>query len=113
MKINYDNKRFRPIIKSQNSETSTETIFHYSQKGKIIHASYMGGKIISGQLLGLVDEEGNIEMRYHHINDKLELQTGICHSTPEVQNNGKVCLHEKWQWTSGNQSSGESTLIEI
>jgi hypothetical protein len=27
--------------------------------------------------------------------------------------NGKIRLHEKWQWTSGDGSKGESILEEI
>jgi hypothetical protein len=39
--------------------------------------------------------------------------TGICTSTPEEIENGKIRLHESWQWTSGNQSKGNSMLEEI
>jgi hypothetical protein len=52
-------------------------------------------------------------MRYHHVNTSGELMTGVCVSTPEVLPTGKVRLHEKWQWTSGDQSKGESIIEEI
>jgi hypothetical protein len=39
--------------------------------------------------------------------------TGICTSTPEVLENKKIILHEKWQWTSGDMSKGESVIEEI
>ncbi len=51
-------------------------------------------------------------MRYHQININNELMTGICVSTPEKLSNGKIRLHEKWKWTSGDQSEGESILEE-
>jgi len=63
--MNYNNKRFRPIKNTDNSETSEETIFNYKQNGNIVTSEYSGGKIISGHLIGLVDEMGVIEMRYH------------------------------------------------
>ncbi|WP_321538875.1 hypothetical protein [Flavobacterium piscinae] len=38
--------------------------------------------------------------------------TGICHSKPEIMENGKIRLHETWQWTSGDYSNGESIIEE-
>jgi hypothetical protein len=78
----------------------------------MLTAEYSGGKIKYGHLIGLVDEFGNITMRYHQINDNDELMTGICFSTPEILENGKIRLHESWEWTSGDQSKGTSIIEE-
>lgn len=110
--INYNNKIFKPVSNSENGETSSETAFHYKQEGNILTSEYSGGKIKKGHLIGLVDEEGNIEMRYHQINEKGELMTGICTSRPEIVENGKIRLHETWQWTSGDLSKGNSVIEE-
>jgi len=111
--MNYHDKQFRPVQNSENGETSAETIFHYQQSGNILSCDYKGGEIIKGHLLGLVNEQGEIDMRYHQINTKGQLMTGICHSTPEIMSNGKIRLIENWQWTSGDHSSGHSILEEI
>lgn len=110
--INYNNKQFRPISTTENGETSNETVFRYQQVGNILTSEYSGGKIIQGHLIGIVDEAGNIDMRYHQVNDKGELMTGICKSRPEVLPNGKIRLHETWEWTSGDTSKGESIIEE-
>jgi len=70
MKINHNNKKFRFIQNTKNGETSTETIFTYEQKENILTSIYNSGQIVSGHLIGLVDENGNIEMRYHQVNAK-------------------------------------------
>ena len=111
--MNYNNKKFRPIQNSENGETSGETIFEYFQVGNILTSEYQGGQIVKGQLIGLVDENGNIEMRYHQVNKKGELMTGICFSKPELNAEGKIRLYEDWSWTSGNKSSGKSILEEL
>lgn len=111
--MNYHNKKFRPALNSENGETDTETVFKYTQKGNILTSEYRGGQIVTGHLIGLVDKDGNIDMRYHQVNIKGELMTGICHSRPEILENGKIRLHEEWKWTSGDQSSGKSILEEI
>jgi hypothetical protein len=110
--MNYNDKKFRPISTTENGETSNETLFHYKQTGNMLTAEYSGGKIKYGHLIGLVDELGNIAMRYHQINDNYELMTRICFSTPEILENGKIRLHESWEWTSGDQSKGTSIIEE-
>lgn len=111
--MNYNNKIFRPINNSENGETSEETIFHYKQSGQILTCTYSGGKIVMGQLIGLVDDKGNIDMRYQQINTNGHIKTGVCKSRPEILESGKIRLYEKWQWTSGNKSSGNSIVEEI
>ena len=111
--INYNNKSFSPISTSKNSEVSSETIFTYKQKGNVITSDYSGGKIEKGHLIGIVDALGNITMSYHQISIEGHLMTGTCHSKPEILPNGKIKLHENWQWTSGDMSKGSSILIEI
>ena len=111
--MNYNNKKFRPVQNTENGETSEETIFEYRQTGNILTSEYQGGQIVKGHLIGLVDNSGNIEMRYHQINKKGELMTGICHSKPEILENGKLRIFETWRWTSGDLSNGNSILEEI
>lgn len=111
--MNYNNKKLRPLQSSENGETSSETIFVYKQEGNILTSEYSGGKIKKGHLIGLVEEDGTIEMRYHQVNIYGELMTGICTSTPEILSNGKIKLHESWRWTSGDKSLGKSILEEI
>lgn len=110
--IDYNGKTFSPIANTANGETSSETVFLYKQIGNILTSEYSGGKIKKGHLIGLVDENGNIDMRYHQINEKGEIMTGICKSKPEIMDNGKIRLHESWQWTSGDKSKGESIIEE-
>lgn len=111
--INYNNKIFAPVINTENGETSKDTIFNYYQNNHIITATYKGGNIILGHLIGLVDENGNIDMRYHQVNIEGELMTGVCKSRPEMMSNGKLRLHEEWQWTSGDLSKGQSIIEEL
>lgn len=111
--MNYNNKRFRPLQNTKNGETTVDTIFHYNQEGTILTSAYSGGKIVKGHLIGLVDDKGNIEMRYHQVNTEGVLMTGICFSRPEYHSDGKIRLYESWEWTSGDKSKGKSILIEI
>ena len=63
--------------------------------------------------MALVDAEGCLDMRYHQVNDRGELMTGACRSTPELLPDGRIRLHEEWRWTSGDGSGGSSVLEEV
>jgi hypothetical protein len=52
-------------------------------------------------------------MRYHQINQKGAIKTGKYFSKQEILSNGKIRLPETWQWTSGDQSKGESIIEEL
>ncbi len=111
--MNYNNKKFRPVSNTNHGETSEETIFEYNQRDNILTSTYSGGQIKEGYLIGLVDKDGDIQMRYHQINLRGELMTGTCFSKTEIMGDGKIRLHENWKWTSGDKSKGKSILEEI
>ncbi|NER14918.1 n-acetylglutamate synthase [Leptobacterium flavescens] len=111
--VNYHNRKFKAVRNTENGETSEETIFHYKQYGNIVSSDYSGGNIVRGNLIGIVSLNGTIDMRYHQVNIKGELMTGTCTSIPEVLADGKIRLHEKWQWTSGDKSEGYSIIEEL
>ena len=112
-KINYDNRFFATTENSASGEVSPATVFHYHQTGDLVWAEYKGGEIVFGSLIAKMDDEGNLEMRYQHLNARGELMTGKCFSTPEILSDGRIRLREKWQWTCGDFSSGESVVEEI
>ena len=111
--MNYNNKKFQIISNSGNGELTGGLIFHYKQEGDVLTCEYKGGDIIKGHLIGLVSKEGNIKMSYHQVNEAGELKTGVCDSVSVLMPNGKIRLHEAWQWTSDDQSKGTSVLEEV
>ncbi|MFD9627176.1 n-acetylglutamate synthase [Peribacillus muralis] len=110
--INYDGRIFKAKVNSENGEVSGSTSFHYSQEGSILSASYQGGEIIKGTLIGLVNPDGTLQFRYNHINEKGEIRGGSCFSKPEILNDGRIRLHEWWKWSDLEQSEGHSIIEE-
>ena len=113
MSINYHNRIFKLISGSSKGDVDGETIFRYEQIGDVVTATYAGGAIRLGLLLARVDEQGCLDMRYQHLNQDAELMTGVCQTIPEVLPDGRLRLHETWQWTSGDCSHGQSVLEEM
>ncbi|MCA1054127.1 n-acetylglutamate synthase [Rossellomorea aquimaris] len=111
--INYDGKRFVSVSNSANGEVSSATYFEYQQDETILSASYQGGDIVKGTLIGVVKEDSSLEFRYNHINTNNELRGGVCQSTPEILPDGRIRLHERWTWSDGEDREGTSVIEEV
>ena len=92
--INYNGRRFVSIENTDNGEVSSMTIFDYKQEGNIISATYSGGEIVKGTLVGIVKKDNGLEFRYNHVNNKHEIRGGQCISTPEILSDGRIRLYE-------------------
>ena len=110
--INYHRREFSPVSNSANGEVDDSTVFIYTQKGDLLTGSYSGKTISAGHLLGTVNPDGTLDFYYHHRNSAGELMAGKCRSVPEIDIQGKLILKETWQWLTGDQSSGNSILME-
>nr|WP_198155020.1 n-acetylglutamate synthase [Salisediminibacterium beveridgei] len=111
--INYNRRTFVSKSNTENGEVSSETYFEYSQEENILTATYSGGDIVKGRLIGMVSDDGTLRFRYNHVNIHHELRGGECHSTPEILSNGKIRLHEQWRWLDKDQNEGSSIVEEV
>lgn len=111
--FNYHNRKFVSVENSSNGEVSSKTYFHYKQDGHILTGTYSGGEIVSGTMIGIVQEDGSLDFRYNHVNIQYEIRGGSCKSTPEILPDGRIRLYEKWQWLDSEHSEGESIVEEV
>jgi hypothetical protein len=112
MKINYHNRKFRAVSNSAAGQVNEETVFHYKQEGNRLHATYIGGKIAFGEMLGLVNDDNTLHFAYHHIDLDGQLKSGHCNSIPEILEDGRIRLQETWQWDFGGEGDGSSIVEE-
>lgn len=113
MKYNLEGKIFRSITNTENGGVGADTLFYYHQDGDVVSAMYQGGTVVTGHLLAKILKNGQLDMRYHHLNNKNEFMLGKCLSTPEVLPDGRLRFMESWQWLSGDMSKGYSEIEEI
>lgn len=111
--INYDGRKFVPKTNTENGEVDGQTVFHYHQRENIIWAEYAGGEILRGFLIGMADESGKLEFTYQHINASMQIRLGKCNSIPVRQEDGRLEMYEEWQWLNGDESKGESVIVEV
>lgn len=110
--INYNNKTFVAKLNSENGEVDQLTVFKYYQNDKMIWGNYAGGQIKKGFLIGTANEDSSLEFFYQHLNSSNLLKAGKCVSTPIILRDGRIELHETWQWLCDDFSKGKSILIE-
>ena len=113
MPINYDNRTFRTTVNGESGDVTGATLFHYRQDGDLVWASYAGGGVRMGSLLATADSDGRLDMRYQHVNVAGELKTGVCRSVPEQLSDGRLRVHEEWQWTCDDKAAGQSVIEEV
>ena len=111
-RICYEGKIFVSKENTDNGEVGAQTLFRYHQKGDMVWADYEGGDIVKGHLVGSRTASGELDFYYHHYNVSGNVRVGMCHSIPEVLDNGKLKLIEEWQWLNGDESKGKSILEE-
>jgi hypothetical protein len=110
--MNYDGRVFRSIENSAGGDVGGQTTFHYRQRGDLVWATYQGGAVSFGTLLAKADAAGNLDMRYQHLAGAV-FKSGRCQSRPEVLLDGRLRLHERWQWTNGDAGEGSSIIEEV
>lgn len=112
-KISYHNKRFKSVSNTPNGDVSEQTFFVYYQHEDKLWGEYSGGNIVNGKLIGAVQPNGELHFSYQHQNTEGETKEGKCTSTPTRLADGRIQLLEKWQWTTGDYSRGESVIEEL
>ena len=107
----YDGRRFAAVASTGSGDVNGATVFAYHQRGGVVWATYEGGAVAMGTLVATADAEGRLDMRYAHVDARGTIRTGTCRTVPEVLPDGRLRLHETWQWTDGG--TGTSILEEI
>lgn len=113
MGIDYDDRTFASIANSAAGDVGSGTLFHYRQQGDVVWATYEGGGIAFGTLIARVLKDGALDMRYQHVTVDGVIKAGRCSSQPEILVDGRIRLHERWQWTEGGTDAGESMIEEV
>jgi len=111
--VNFDKRVFRTSSNTPNGDVDAATRFMYHQDGARIWATYSGGHVRFGSVVAAGASDGKLDLRYHHVDAANQFRPGRCITTPEVLADGRLRLHEEWQWTNGDLSQGRAVIEEI
>ena len=107
--ISLDGRVFSDATPEPAGDVSSATEFRYHQDGDLVWASYSGGSVRLGYLVGL-REGDTLRFRYTHLTHDGESSAGSCRSHIRLAD-GRVWLEESWQWES-KPGTGTSLLVE-
>lgn len=106
-----DGRRFAAREQVAGGDVGAETVFEYREDDEVVSARYRGGAITLGFLVGVRNGD-SLSFRYSHLTTGGETASGRCRSTIEQLSDGRLRLHERWQWES-RPGSGTSVLEEL
>jgi len=103
-----DGRRFAAAA-NVGGEISADTVFEYEERDGEVYATYRGGRIRRGHLVGTRTGD-TLDIRYVQLNDEGETSSGHCVSTIQVLPHGQLRLDEKWVWES--RPGGGTSVVE-
>jgi hypothetical protein len=106
-----DGRRFRAVADVTGGEVGTATVFEYHERDGEIWASYGGGAIRRGYLVGTRDGD-RLDFRYSQLNAEGQTANGHCVSVVRMLEDGRLRLEETWEWES-RPGAGTSVVEEV
>jgi hypothetical protein len=110
----YDCRVFELTINTENGTCTPGTRFFYRQQGTRVWATYEGEGARFGTLVAVSDAAGRLTSTYQHLDAAGSLRNGRCRTRPERLADGRLRLHEEWQWIDDpSQQLGYTVLDEV
>lgn len=95
----------------EGGEVAPDTTFEFHERDGVVWAEYSGGEIVRGFLVG-TREDDRVDFRYVQLNQAGVTSTGHSVDRIVVTDDGRLELHERWEWES-RPGSGTSVLAEV
>ncbi len=103
-------RRFTVETTAADGVVNSDTLFEFQQQESLVSASYSGGRVQRGFLVGLLNGT-RLEFSYCQVHDNNEFKTG--HSNATVDWTGSlVRITEEFEWADGS-GSGINIFVEL
>lgn len=96
---------------SPSSVIDQQTVFHFTQTGKVVHARYAGGSIVAASLDGTL-EDGVLSFAFSQIEAPDTLATGTSRCRLRVRD-GALELVEDFTWSDDDRPPGQNIMRQI
>jgi hypothetical protein len=106
-----DGRWFRAVAQVDGGEVGPETMFRYAEEDGEVWATYTGGAVRRGYLVGTRDGD-RLDLRYVQLSESGQTSCGHCVSAVSALPDGRLRLEESWQWES-RDGSGTSVVEEM
>ncbi|HEY0499428.1 MAG TPA: hypothetical protein VGD48_27025 [Kutzneria sp.] len=105
--IDYDGRRFRK------EGVGDAPVAVYRQRGDVVWTEVCGGPVLRCSVTGLRDSSDTLHMGYTIVLDSGDVICGHTVNTPEVAEDGRIRLCERWERYGPHAATGTSYLEEV
>jgi hypothetical protein len=109
--MNLNGCKMHVVQTAPNGLVGRDTVFEFAQEGDIVTASYSGGRVRVGYLVGIL-KAATLSFRYCQVSDEDHVDGGFSNARVESTNGGRLRLIESFKWES-RDGSGENIFEEI
>jgi len=102
----------RVVQTAPNGVVGNGTVFRFSQVGNVVEASYSGGRITTGFLVGILEGEV-LSFRFCQISDRTGVDGGASTGRLEILSDGRLRIVESFTWESRSGGAGVNIFEEI
>jgi hypothetical protein len=111
-KIVLDNVKMNVVQTAPNGVVNELTIFTFSQNDNFISATYTGGRIFKGYLVGTIDRN-KLLFSYCQLQTDGRMDNGQSECDITIGEDGKIKLIEHFKFTSKNNEAGINVFREL
>jgi hypothetical protein len=111
IKMNLNNVKMNVIETAGNGVVNELTIFEFSQNDNIVFATYSGGQILKGYLVGTINQN-KLLFSYCQLQTNGRMDNGQSECDILIEN-GKIKLIEHFTWVSKNGETGINIFQEL
>lgn len=110
--MDYNNKVFTCKTGPDDKDITRETLFISRQTGEIVQVKYFGGNVKYGEIIGLINKQGNLQGSFSHSNSSSQSTAGVCTMMPKIMKDTRIVLHVKWSGADGRNIETEWIMEE-
>jgi len=111
IRMNLNNVKMNVIETAGNGVVNELTIFEFSQNDNIVSATYSGGQILKGYLVGTLNQN-KLVFSYCQLQTNGRMDNGQSECDILIENN-KIKLIEHFTWVSKNGEMGINIFQEL
>ncbi|MGJ8564259.1 MAG: hypothetical protein ACSHXY_12005 [Alphaproteobacteria bacterium] len=111
--LNLNKRIFKPVINSKGGTVNQESFFVFRQDGKSLMASYSGGEIERGHIVGQFETNASASLLYHCLTKRKVLKSGKANAWFTQDSRGRIVIDMEWEWLSGDSGKGISRYEEM
>jgi hypothetical protein len=106
-------RTFRAMSNSAHGQSGSATEMEFTGDEDYVTATYAGGGVRLGQVLGRRTKDDALDMHYHAGSTSGEIRAGHGRATFAADSQGRMRMFIEWQWLTGDHSAGHSEWAEV